>query len=543
MILLTLLCLCLNSRILAIPLTGHPPLLPAVYNFQSNLIRDNIPPKTRTIWNIIWSCFSTLFACAWIAVHPNIPAPGDSPWKIFRRRMMIMVYVLLLPEMVIVWAARQHHDAKALAEEFQHNGPPGWAKTHAFFLIMGGFTLHEQGKPIRVLNWRDLNALARARKVYWPDITEEEIKDRSKGDYLSKGIVVLQTTWFIIQFIARAASSLAITELEVVTLAFSTLIGVIYYLWWDKPLDVRCSVAVHLVEHSTRWAISDNATDNNPFPVNHCLRDPLPKEVPIFLDGASEVAFKGNQVSDQPLMPSLPNFSEFSDASQNNFKFNSIPTTIKDLPSPPQTDSPRGSTSSVSWMKRLHFLIQNSCQERGTLAGLIHVVFMKPIYFLLTVQLIAMVTECTIETDGPGPNDRTDPLLRNGPLSVPTFYSSSTDGFGARFVFGVCLSILFGVIHCMAWYYEFPSSPERWGWRISAVIVSTVPLAALSLFMMCRMGIVKEDSIIFVTFCNGFGCLYTASRIALLVLPLIALRALPPDVYVDLNWATIIPHI
>ena len=129
-----------------------------------------------------------------------------------------------------MWAARQHRDAKVLAEEFQIKGRPGWTKPHAFFLIMGGFTLYKRGKPLRVLEWRDLQVLAGAGRIAWPDITEKEIKDRSKGDYLSKGIVVLQTTWFIVQFIARAASKLTITELEVVTLAFSTPIGITYYL-------------------------------------------------------------------------------------------------------------------------------------------------------------------------------------------------------------------------------------------------------------------------------------------------------------------------
>jgi hypothetical protein len=35
---------------------------------------------------------------------------------------------------------------------------------------------------------------------------------------------------------------------EVVTLAFATLTDVIYYFWWDKPLDVRCSIPVQLLE-------------------------------------------------------------------------------------------------------------------------------------------------------------------------------------------------------------------------------------------------------------------------------------------------------
>jgi hypothetical protein len=551
MILLTLLYLCISSEThtLAIP-TGHLTLSPAVHDFQSILRRENALSNTRTIWNIVCSCFSTLFACAWIAVHPNIPAPGDSPWKIFRRRMMIMTFVLLAPELVIIWAARQHRDAKVLAEEFKIKGRPGWTKTHAFFLIMGGFTLHAKGRPIRVLEWKDLEALARAGRVDWPNITEEEIKDRSKSDYLSKGIVVLQTTWFIVQFFARAASKLTITELEVVTFAFSTLIGVIYYLWWDKPLDVRCSVPVHLMELNIAQATSNNIRAEGFSPKYFCSYCSLPLGVsPTIMEGEDpadedEVGTGNRCVPYPPELPSSPPHV------QDN-RFNSIPTTIKDSPVPsPQADLPRRSPSSVSWMKRLHLLIQTSCRKRGTLAGLIYVFVILPTNSLLITQFHAMMDECIVETDTQESNNHPiDTLLHNGPLRVPTFYSYTGHSMD-RFSFGVCVSVSFGAMHCIAWYYEFSSSPERWGWRLSSIIVSVVPLMLLSVFtVIWRMGITTRlstrtrGSALFHIFHVGFVWPYITSRIVLLLFPLIALRALPPGAHAELDWASIIPHI
>jgi hypothetical protein len=97
------------------------------------------------------------------------------------------------------------------------------------------FTLYTKGRLIRVLEWNDLEALARAGMVDWPNISEQEIKDRSKGDYLSKGIVVLQTTWFC--SVLRVGSlQTNHHRVEVATFAFSTLIWVIYYL------ALRCSM-------------------------------------------------------------------------------------------------------------------------------------------------------------------------------------------------------------------------------------------------------------------------------------------------------------
>ena len=81
-------------------------------------------------------------------------------------------------------------------------------------------------------------------KIAFPSITEEEIEDRSNADSLAKGIAVLQTTWFIAQCISRTMQGLITTEVELITVAFAALNGVLYFLWWNKPLDVKCCVAV-----------------------------------------------------------------------------------------------------------------------------------------------------------------------------------------------------------------------------------------------------------------------------------------------------------
>ncbi|KAK7015119.1 hypothetical protein VNI00_019217 [Paramarasmius palmivorus] len=78
------------------------------------------------------------------------------------------------------------------------------------------------------------------------DITENEVMAKGSGDALSKCIAIIQVTWFIIQVIARFANELTITEVEVITLAYTSLLGVSYYFWWDKPLRVRYVVRVTL---------------------------------------------------------------------------------------------------------------------------------------------------------------------------------------------------------------------------------------------------------------------------------------------------------
>jgi hypothetical protein len=109
---------------------------------------------------------------------------------------------------------------------------------------MGGFKLFDDEGPVRTLNPDELQSLAQKGEIDFPCITEDEILDKSKGDMLSKGLVVIQTGWFILQCIARRIEHLPLTELELVTLAFAALNFVTYGLWWNKPLNVQCPFRV-----------------------------------------------------------------------------------------------------------------------------------------------------------------------------------------------------------------------------------------------------------------------------------------------------------
>ena len=122
MIFLALFYLCCFSgpwNTLALPTDLRQPDILFKTHLQSMFIRDEDRFDTRSIYNILWSCLSTIFACTWITIHPNIPAPGDSQWAVLRRRLATMGYFLLAPEFVIYWAARQHFGARNLTKKHQ----------------------------------------------------------------------------------------------------------------------------------------------------------------------------------------------------------------------------------------------------------------------------------------------------------------------------------------------------------------------------------------------------------------------------------------
>ena len=98
-----------------------------------------------------------------------------------------------------------------------------------------------------VLSPEQFSELLTAGRIEFPTITVEEIEDRSKADGFSKTIAFGQTLWFVAQCLARIAQHLDLTLLELLTLSLATLNGLMYFLWWNKSLDVRCPIRVYLL--------------------------------------------------------------------------------------------------------------------------------------------------------------------------------------------------------------------------------------------------------------------------------------------------------
>ena len=77
------------------------------------------PADQRTIWNILWSCLATIFACSWVSIHPNIPASNESSRRIFLRRLELMFWAVIAPETIIFWALRQWIGARHLEKPYK----------------------------------------------------------------------------------------------------------------------------------------------------------------------------------------------------------------------------------------------------------------------------------------------------------------------------------------------------------------------------------------------------------------------------------------
>ena len=104
---------------LAAPLTSLPE---SSSNATVSVLSTSVclcPAHQRSLWNILWSCLATIFACSWVSVHPNIPSPDESSWRIFLRRLELMFWAVIGPEMIIVWAFRQWVGARHLEKLYR----------------------------------------------------------------------------------------------------------------------------------------------------------------------------------------------------------------------------------------------------------------------------------------------------------------------------------------------------------------------------------------------------------------------------------------
>ncbi|KAJ8514779.1 hypothetical protein ONZ45_g7725 [Pleurotus djamor] len=242
---------------------------------------------TRSVIQIIWSCLFIIFTCTWTAIHPNVPPArvSSSKWRKLWWRIKIMLWTLMLPETMVSWATYQWkqvreisakaptqpttqpnpagrmvgaHDLPSdmerslIVDEFlphtESSDPVEWTRTHSYFLLMGGFAVpdteaKDSWKPIQrgdILQTKKPQWSWDIQKSCpWPRIKEADILNVAKGEGLAKTIIFLQVIWFITQLCGRVIQGLAVTELEIMTLAYALICAILYILWFGKPYDVQ----------------------------------------------------------------------------------------------------------------------------------------------------------------------------------------------------------------------------------------------------------------------------------------------------------------
>ena len=249
----------------------------------------------RGTWNLLYSCVFTLALCVWTAIHLNVPAAGESRQRQFFRKAQWVIAAIFAPELAVFTAWQQWSWARQIRDELQASmanakkkvdsefattergyedqrhiscsqpseiacegttdkpmripythqakisSHTSFSLTYGFYVVMGGLVvdvsdIHDKFSRLTVT---PAGVLHLARLGLFEHISDNDIGDKSKADWLSKGLVILQVTWMILQCISRRAAGYPLSPLEVHTLVHAGCALFMYTLWFKKPLDVK----------------------------------------------------------------------------------------------------------------------------------------------------------------------------------------------------------------------------------------------------------------------------------------------------------------
>ena len=139
------------------------------------------------------------------------------------------------------------------------------------------------------------------------------------------------------------------------------------------------------------------------------------------------------------------------------------------------------------------------------------------------------------------------PDSRAGDMKIPTFYAVS-DFAGETVTFLICIpvvGVVFGGIHCVGWFFDFPSSAEAMLWRVSSAVLTVVAFLSpiIAAFLVFLSTVQDYFSVASVVIGGIFTLVYVVSRLLLIVEAFISLRHLTPGMLALVKWTSFIPHI
>lgn len=110
------------------------------------------------------------------------------------------------------------------------------------------------------------------------------------------------------------------------------------------------------------------------------------------------------------------------------------------------------------------------------------------------------------------------------------------------------ITLLFGGLHCLAWYYYFPTEAERLIWRCASIASTTIPCIGVATACMSTLSNYSSSVVSVLLFSSASILsgleliLYILARLALLAIAFTSLRSMPGDVYLT-TWAKYLPKV
>ena len=431
-----------------------------------------------------------------------------------------------------------------------------WGLAHGFFVVMGGLQVKLKREDQWILDGRSTitptGALFLAKLDLLPDIPEETVNARSKADELVKGLACIQAVYILVEIIARWATALPVTLLELNTLAHVVCALAMYCLWWKKPQDVNEPFEVPVPRHVAIFMLLRTSEFNGFW----CAYSPQNEESPQ----KGEPIIGGTLITDN-LPPHIvnaipPNNSGVQIVGKVNktisiFEINGarrkggivmlLPgQALRDIPFTPQNGPWHLTAADIERLK------------------LLTKIKLLPDYYDSEDWRLRSAAGCNYDhqlvKEASNLSDSgTGAILSDSDAGAISLVSQKI-----TLMLFCILGLLYGGIHATSWNTHFPSVVERTLWHVAACVV------AGGGFALCTLGYAFSNAFLvrktpkwyhkLMDFCvNVLGVLaglvfvvvatsIVLSRIYLVVESFISIRSLPYGAYKVVNWTTFFPH-
>jgi len=292
------------------------------------------------------------------------------------------------------------------------------------------------------------------------------------------------------QCIARFKQGLAVTELEVVTLALASLNAIMSFFWWNKPLGLTVPMKVQLKHKLDRSRWMDNKV------VSHQLH------------------FNRHHNDTTSVMQ--PRFKTVMENILEKFALRVLDTL---------------------WHDEHSFLICCLLLPTFVLILLLLVLFGSALFIARSLYTV-MVTN----------------TIASSATHVPAFYSPKSDSELAvfRIIFPI-FGAVFGGLHCLGWSFMFPTQAEQKLWQVASLTITIIPvyygLFSLtnnprSAKILGHTNLMKKAIVgLLATLLAPLACVYVLARLALFVEALVLLRNQPSTAFLVVDWTKYLPNI
>jgi hypothetical protein len=154
--------------------------------------------------------------------------------------------MLLAPEAICFTATGHYVSACQSVRDFSAAGLGGWIMRHSFVADMSGFILQPRSWVHFPINAKQLLWLIEYGYIAVPQVDAAAIRDKNKTNGFKRLIIAAQITSFCANIAKQLAQGLAITAIEVTTVAFIYFALIPMFLWRNKLADVETAETLHI---------------------------------------------------------------------------------------------------------------------------------------------------------------------------------------------------------------------------------------------------------------------------------------------------------